>query len=442
MPPPAQHACEQQQPAAEWTLEASSASPGAALARTASGIERARRVDAERAARQSEDELAETDAELSRVAADIRQASSAAQSASGRETLLCDVTEMRNVTCWEPQSFGVEDVEGWRSALLSDGVCVIRKALDAQRRQQLLQLFWRDFEAACRQSGSSELHKVRRGDRASWVTPDELGRKSRHAPLHIAQSDFFWELRCEPAMAAVFAAVHNVAPSELCCSMDSYSLHMRGHPASGLRLHDDQAINLDIRSKVFSIQGAYNFFGVGQHDSGLVVVPRSHNSWAKRRSGDPEARHRGHFVMLQHSEPSFNTSYANARKLLLHPNSLVLWNSKLLHGTSPGTRERGATADGLPKLNRLTCFVAMLPAALRTPEVRAAKVQLYKQGGTTSHWACLADVHPMNASGAIPGRPVRAATSSKGKGMMKSNHAKQGGGVLGDGIPPERFALM
>ena len=80
---------------------------------------------------------------------------------------------------------------------------------------------------------------------------------------------------------------------------------------------------------------------------------------------------------LREDDPEFSSAYSAARKLILPPNCLVLCaqspfrinrprqladhglggagNSKTLHGTSPGSRERPDTADGLPKLNRLTC---------------------------------------------------------------------------------------
>merc|ERR1711974_166089 len=74
-------------------------------------------------------------------------------------------------------------------------------------------------------------------------------------------------------------------------------------------------------------------------------------------------------------------------KLLIPENSLVLWDSKTLHGTAPGPGDRVVPAGELPAPNRLTIFVSMMPKALRTPEVRHEKMELYMSGGFTSHWA-------------------------------------------------------
>ena len=104
-----------------------------------------------------------------------------------------------------------------------------------------------------------------------------------------------------------------------------------------------------------------------------------------------------------------------------------------MHGTSPGCRERSNAVDGTPKLNRLTCFVAMLPKAFRTAQARAEKVEQYQNGGTTSHWACLADTHPMNAIGAIRGRLLASDCQA-----MKNRRAHSDA----DLIPPERLALI
>ena len=43
-------------------------------------------------------------------------------------------------------------------------------------------------------------------------------------------------------------------------------------------------LSLDDRSEIYSVQGAYNFFGVGPEDTGFVAVPRSHYRWQRRRA--------------------------------------------------------------------------------------------------------------------------------------------------------------
>ena len=198
-----------------------------------------------------------------------------------------DVTEMRHVQCAVPEMYRLEQVDEWTAALQMEGLVVLRDFLAPARRGELLEQFWTDFMRACHSRSDAvdgRLRAIQRDARDTWVSPDDLGRKSRHAPLHIAQSDFFWSLRTKPAVAAAFSAVHGVPAADLVTSLDSYSLHMRGHPAAGLRLHDDQTAGLDDRSEIYSVQGAYNFFGVGPEDTGFVAVPRSHYRWQRRRA--------------------------------------------------------------------------------------------------------------------------------------------------------------
>ena len=196
-----------------------------------------------------------------------------------------DVTQMHGVPTVEPRFYAAEQVDEWMAALQLEGFAVVHSFLPLVRRRELLEQFWADFMRGCRSSiVDGRLQGIRRADRQSWISLGDLGREATHAPLHIAQSDFFWSLRTEPALAAIFGAIHGVAPDELTTSLDSYSLHLRGHQRAGLRLHDDQAAGLDDRSDMLSVQAACNFFGVSKEDTGLVVVPYSHQRWTKRRA--------------------------------------------------------------------------------------------------------------------------------------------------------------
>ena len=115
--------------------------------------------------------------------------------------------------------------------------------------------------------------------------------------------------------------------------------------------------------------------GATPEDTGLVVVPGSHKRWKSRASGTKGTRHKSGFAPLRRDEPDFEEELGRAVKLHLPENCLVLWNSRTLHGTAPGTRERpflkgsgpedeAAASDdagggggdvALPCPNRLTC---------------------------------------------------------------------------------------
>lgn len=338
--------------------------------------------------------------------------------------------------CLRPTLHALDDSEAWRAALLEDGFVVIHPFLPEEDREAILGQFWVDLkEAAKRGPDHGRFGRFNRHNRDSWPSMANKKRGEIHAQIHIPQSDFSWQLRTHPHVAQTFARVHEVAPDELCCSLDSFSLHCTGHPPKGLKLHDDQVANLDERSEIFSVQGSYNFFSVEDDDTGFLVVPGSHQRWAKRRSGNPKVKHKRHFSQLQSGEKQYDTAYETARKLLIPANSFVLWNSKTLHGTATGTRERPDEAGPVP--NRLTCFIAMLPKALRSGEVLLRKRRLYEHGGTTSHWANDAAAHVVNQS-ATPGRMVPACDVAEA-------HAGADGGAADEGamvIPPARLALL
>jgi ectoine hydroxylase-related dioxygenase (phytanoyl-CoA dioxygenase family) len=303
-----------------------------------------------------------------------------------------------------PILYALEDNEGWHTSLKSEGYAVIENILPDEAREELLNLFYENLFTAAKQSEDASLRNMKITDRESWLLPDQLGRKSRHAPLHIAQSDFMWSLRTQPQFRHVFSHVHEVDPKDLCVSLDSYSLQMRGHPSVGLCLHDDQAWGLDDRSEHYSIQGAYNFYSCSAEDTGLIVVPGSHQRWSKRRAGTVGSRHKQHFVPITSDEEEYARAYNNARKLLLPKNCFVIWNSKLLHGTSLGSRERPNDIKlARPRVNRLTCFISMAPKYLRSQESLAAKINIYKLGGTTSHWSTHGFTHVLNEAGLIRG---------------------------------------
>jgi hypothetical protein len=158
---------------------------------------------------------------------------------------------------------------------------------------------------------------------------------------------------------------------------------------------------LDVEgSDQYSIQGAYNFVPVTAQDTGLVVVPGSHLVWQQRKSGQPtRKKDRTHFGVLRDKDEAYEQLYANAVKLLLPKGVFVLWNSKTLHGTSPGTRERPNDAQNQPQLNRLTAFVCLMPKALRSEEALARKREIYFAGTGSTHWATLGIRHKLMPQG-------------------------------------------
>ena len=62
---------------------------------------------------------------------------------------------------------------------------------------------------------------------------------------------------------------------ELVVSFDGFSLFLSKRQNSQTWLHIDQHPT----DPLYSIQGAYNFFPVGEEDAGFIVVPGSHRTY-------------------------------------------------------------------------------------------------------------------------------------------------------------------
>ena len=66
--------------------------------------------------------------------------------------------------------------------------------------------------------------------------------------------------------------------------------------------------------------------------------------------------------------------------MLIPENCFVIWNSKLIHANQ-------GMKKGTKGFNRLTSYVTFLPKEFRTEEIRRKRIEAYRNGETTSHWA-------------------------------------------------------
>jgi len=134
----------------------------------------------------------------------------------------------------------------------------------------------------------------------------------------------------------------------------------------GTWLHIDQ----NPKDTLYSIQGGYNFFPVGEEDAGFVVIPGSH-----RTTFETDIDGNRKFIMLDKDDP-----YAKeAVKLLIPKNSFVLWNSKTVHA-STGMRKA-------KELNRLTSYITFFPKELRSEEMLERRKKGYLDGDNCGHYA-------------------------------------------------------
>lgn len=322
------------------------------------------------------------------------------------------------LACIRPATFSLAELTSHSAALehlQREGYLVIRDLFPPDTVSRGVDLFW--------QALSRLNPAIDRNDRATWTNANfpgmfNIGIASFYG---LCQTDFMWLLRSREEVKRAFAAVHALPASELVASMDAFAVRFDARNRhTKAWLHVDQLPHLpggDVRS----VQGGYNFLPVGEEDAGLVVVPRSHAQPALPAA--EAAAKRAHFCPL----PPGHGAFGLERKLLLEPNCLVLWDSRLVHANTSELRDRPPAADGSPQLNRLTAFVCMMPRALRSAAVLEKKREAYRRGRGTTHWAIFAQLKPADARWPAqrkPFEPLAPALTADG------------------GIPPERDALL
>eukprot|EP00002_Diphylleia_rotans_P013631 TRINITY_DN2658_c0_g3_i1.p1 TRINITY_DN2658_c0_g3~~TRINITY_DN2658_c0_g3_i1.p1 ORF type:complete len:330 (-),score=65.29 TRINITY_DN2658_c0_g3_i1:230-1219(-) len=287
------------------------------------------------------------------------------------------MSKIRNYATHRHTAFEVEDVAGWQEHLDQQGYAVLQNVLPEERRLDLLEIFWQDWQSVS--------PRFIRTDARTWTddnSPMTFG-KGMAVMLGFGQSNLMWGLRTEPRIQQIFRSIHDT--DELCTSLDGFSVFFSTGQQSKSWLHIDQ----NPTNPLYCVQGAYNFFAVDENDAGLVVVPRSHlQHFATTKTGD--------WVMLD--DPALEEA---AVKLLIPQNGFVLWNSRTVHANTGMFRspKRGRRQDEQesvvvrsdratpPALNRLTCYITFLPSAIRPEIVVQEKEEAYRGAHTTSHWA-------------------------------------------------------
>ena len=265
---------------------------------------------------------------------------------------------MNNLT---PITFEIDDFTNWQKYLVDEGYVVIKDILSLEEHDTVFNLFRNDINLV-----SSAFDIL---DSSTWKienTPLMYG-KGMAVFNGFGQSDFMWKLRTNPNIQNIFKKVHNC--EELVTSLDGFSLFVNKNQKSKSWLHIDQnPINT-----IYSIQGSYNLFEVGEQDSGFIVNPKSHLTY------NAEVEHKKDWIIVDQEE--FLTSTV---KLVIPKNCFTLWNSKLIHSNT-GIPKTNQTSK--EHINRLTAYITYLPKEKRTQEILGKRIEAYKNGKTTSHWA-------------------------------------------------------
>ena len=265
---------------------------------------------------------------------------------------------MNNLT---PITFEIDDFTNWQKYLVEEGYVVIKDILSPEEHNTVFNLFENDINSV---SSAFDI-----SDSSTWKienTPLMYG-KGMGVFNGFGQSNFMWELRTNPKIQNIFKKVHNC--EELVTSLDGFSLFVNKNQKSKSWLHIDQ----NPVNTIYSVQGSYNLFEVGEQDAGFIVNPKSHLTYK------PEVKHKKDWIMVDQEE-----FIGSATKLVIPGNCFTLWNSKLIHANVGIPKTNQTTQESI---NRLTAYITYLPKEKRSQEILIKRIEAYKNGKTTSHWA-------------------------------------------------------
>jgi hypothetical protein len=269
-----------------------------------------------------------------------------------------------------------------RALLARDGVVVFKSVASSDDLQLAESKFWDWLErtdagrAAGLRRAAPQTHQSKVWKALGYSNTGVMVGES------IGQSEFMWHCRRIPGVAKAFAAIFDVAPTDLVTSFDgagswrNYWLHGgkgSGTITDGNWFHLDQAF---FEKPGFdTVQGLLNFYPTNEASGSTVMVPGSHLDFEKICAGKPT---KGSFVRLVSTA---DVSYCQERAVmvLLGPGDLCLWDSRTVHCSS-GVDPTAAVSVALPgreraPLARLVAYISMLPRAhLGATDAECAKV--------------------------------------------------------------------
>lgn len=295
----------------------------------------------------------------------------------------------------KPQLFHPDDIDAWQVHLDNEGYVVIS---DIQTKEEIeigSNLFVKDIK---------EVSPKFKHQEADITTCPIMYGKGMAVFNGWGQSDFMWHIRQNKTIQSIFKTIYGT--DELVVSLDGFSMFVSKEQKSKPWLHIDQ----NPVNKIYSIQGAYNYFPVSSsEDAGFVLVPRSHKTFK------PQVKHNRDWIVCEEQPVS------EAVKLLIPSNCLVLWNSKTIHANQGVSKEiRG--------LNRLTCYITYQPKKLRSQKIKEARIKAYIDGETTSHWATKCELKKY---------PFGFKTRYEARGFKKIKPL-----LIDDKIPEDRLKLL
>ena len=312
-----------------------------------------------------------------------------------------------------PKLFDINNKTKWKKYLDTYGYVVIKDILTQPQQLEFVHLFKEDFNTVT--------------PTFSFDNPDSWNIHNMPLMYHkgmgifngFGQSNFMWYIRTNQNIVSIYKTIFDT--NDICVSLDGFSMFATKDQKTKSWLHIDQ----NPQNPMYSIQGAYNLNKVGHKDAGFVVVSKTHKTYL------PDISHKKDWIKCEDKE-----LLNKARKLIIPENCFTLWNSKLIHCNTGMTHKSDFKSNNLIGINRITCYLTYLPKNCRSNEIYHKRIDAYKNGDTTSHWAnkCEIKRYPW---GFGPRYKSRGFNSIKPT-LVKNKNSSEDFNT----IPPERLELL
>lgn len=275
--------------------------------------------------------------------------------------------------------------------LQNEGFVVIKSALSSTQADHALDLTWNFLEGL----GTG----IDRGDASTWN--DDRWPIAVHGGIipsqGIGHSAAQWFIRSVPAIKQAFAAVWD--DDDLLVSFDGMALW---RPPSvdpnwlttrgGSWLHIDQ--HPVGRPGFHCVQGLVSLRPTSPTSGGNIVVPRSHRLFESIPERYTERLARIDTSIDHFRFPADDPQLAETPPIMCHleTGDMLLWDSRTIHCSSPGSPEAGAGAGAgtdaaAPELVRAVSLVCMMPRSRSNDQVIERRRAAVVNRTSTTNWS-------------------------------------------------------
>lgn len=185
----------------------------------------------------------------------------------------------------------------------------------------------------------------------------------------IGHADFVNKIRSNDQIKKIFANLNNTTPKNLLHAFDgAYYYRPQSHTQYQLWPHRDQSPQ---NNNHMTYQGLVNLTSTNSKGSGSIVVwPKTH----KLRHPNAPLTLYNYFRIY---EPTSRITKESARRLIIPPGALVLWDSRLIHCNCIPLYPNQDT--------RAVIYVCMVNKNRASPEILKQLAECKKNKWTTSH---------------------------------------------------------